>query len=72
MNNSLLDFWRNHKWAIILSLLGLVFAIFVISYGFFKAIFIYICVFVGVFVGVQLDKRVDVKKKVEGFFGYDK
>jgi len=66
------ELWRQHKWAIILALLGLVFALFVISYGFFRALFIYICVALGVFFGMQLDRKVDVKTKVEGFFNNDK
>ncbi len=66
------ELWRQHKWAIILALLGLIFALFVISYGFFKALFIYICVALGIMVGVYLDRRVDVKTKVEDFFSNDK
>ena len=66
------ELWRQHKWAVVLALLGLVFALFVISYGFFKALFIYICVALGIFIGIHLDRRVDVKTKVEDFFSNDK
>lgn len=69
---TLAELWRQHKWAIILAVLGLIFALFVISYGFFRALFIFLCVAAGIFIGVQMDRRLDVRSKVEGFFTNDK
>lgn len=67
-----IELWQKHKWAIILAVLGLLFALFVIGYGFFRALFIFLCVAAGIFIGVQLDRRTDVKRKIEGFFNNDK
>lgn len=64
----LLEIWRNHKWMLLLAVAGLVFAICVISYGFFKALFIFICVAVGVLVGTQIDKTVRDKRKSGGYY----
>lgn len=62
------EIWRNHKWMLLLAVAGLVFAICVISYGFFKAVFIFVCVAVGVLVGMQIDKSVRAKRKPGGYY----
>ena len=65
---TLAQLWQEHKWAIHLTVLAFIFAICVISYGFFKALFIFLCVGVGLFAGVHLDRRKQRKEKMEDFY----
>ncbi len=67
----LLEIWRKHKWVIILGLAGLFFALLAIKYSFLKAIFIYLCIALGVWLGHMLDKKTNVREKVEDFFRND-
>lgn len=65
---TLAEFWRDHKWTIILTALAFLFAVCVITYGFFKAVFIFICVGLGLYAGIQLDKRNQHKDKSEDYW----
>ena len=65
------EIWKKYKWTILLALAGLVFAISVITYGFFKALFIFVCIAVGVYVGLTLDRRAQNKRKVEDPFYHE-
>jgi len=67
----LLDFWREHKWALLLAVAGFFFALLAIKYSFFKAVFIYLCVALGVWGGRLLDKKTGVREKVKDFFRND-
>lgn len=70
-DKQLLDLWRNHKWAILLAVGGLFFALLAIKYSFLKAIFIFLCIGIGLWLGRYLDRRIDIKNKVEDFFKND-
>ena len=70
-DKQLQDFWRNHKWSIILAFCGLFFAILAIEYSFLKAIFIFICIGLGIWLGRFLDKKTNLRKSLEDFFRND-
>lgn len=65
---TLAQLWRDHKWTIVLTVLAFIFAICVISYGFFKAVFIFLCVGLGLFLGRRLDRKNPQKDKSEDFW----
>lgn len=52
----LLSILQEHRGKAIGVFLGLVAGILVISYGFWKALFIMICIFLGYFIGKKLDE----------------
>ncbi|MCL1905888.1 MAG: DUF2273 domain-containing protein [Clostridiales bacterium] len=64
----LLDLWRNHKGKIIGVTCGLVFALFVIRYGFFPALFICLCIAAGLYIGKKIDSKVNIRQSVEDLF----
>ena len=70
-DKQLIDLWRDHKWAIILAVCGLFFAILAISYSFLKAVFIFLCIGLGIWLGRYLDKKTNLRKSVEDFFRND-
>ena len=70
-DKTLLEIWKRYKWTILLTLTGFIFAICVITYGFFEALFIFICIAAGVYVGIRLDKRTGNKRKTEDPFYHD-
>jgi len=49
------DLWQNHRGKLVGSLLGLVFAAFVMWVGFLWTVFVFICVIVGFWVGKRMD-----------------
>ncbi len=56
----------NKHWGKILGgLLGLVFALLVVNYGFWWSVFIYFCIALGIIIGWRLDLN---KKDVSSFF----
>lgn len=61
----LLELWRRYKWTVLLALAGLIFAVCVITYGLFKAIFIFICIGLGIAGGMRLDKRANRGRRPE-------
>jgi len=65
---TLLQLWRDHKWLIILALAAFVFAVSVISYGFFKTIFLFACVAAGIYAGYRLDLRKKKDKSEDDFY----
>ena len=54
---NLLELLKRHKWTIGLAIGALIFAVSVISYGFFKTLFLFICLGLGVWGGLLIDKR---------------
>ncbi len=64
----LIELWRHHKGKSIGIILGLIFGIMVVSFGFWQALFIYICIFIGFFIGKKIDGRVSIKEAVERIF----
>ena len=65
---TLQQIWRDHKWLIILAAAAFIFAVSVISYGFFKTIFLFACVAVGVYVGYRLDRRNKTDQSEDDFY----
>jgi len=49
----------------------LFFALLAIKYSFLKALFIYLCIAIGVWIGRILDRKTNVREKIEGFFRND-
>lgn len=72
IDNAILAFCRNHKWQILCAVIGLLFALFVISYGFWKAIFICVCIAGGLYIGKKLDSKLNIKDAVEEIFKNNK
>lgn len=61
----LLEFWRRHKWTVLCGIIALLFAVSVITYGFFQALFIFLCIGAGLYGGWKLDQRMSKKNKAE-------
>ncbi|MDO4581154.1 MAG: DUF2273 domain-containing protein [Bacillota bacterium] len=68
LDKQLAELWLHHKWKIILAVCGLIFALMVIDFGFWWAVFICLCVAAGALVGRQIDKRVDIKSKLRDYW----
>lgn len=64
----MLELWKHHKGKTIGIILGLVFGIMVVSFGFWQTVFIYFCVFLGFFIGKKLDSRINIKESVTKIF----
>lgn len=60
-DKTIIEFLKRYKWTVILVLAALIFAVSVISYGFFKTVFLFICLAAGVWGGLLLDKRAQDK-----------
>ena len=60
----LINLWRNHKGKIIGAICGLIFALFVIIFGFFQALFICICFAAGIYIGKMIDAKVNLRQSV--------
>jgi uncharacterized membrane protein len=60
--------WRDHRGKIIGVIIGLIFALFVISYGFLEALFICLCIAVGLYLGKKIDDKVNIRQSVEDLF----
>jgi len=60
--------WRNHRGKMIGVALGLIFALFVISYGFFEALFICFCIAVGLYVGKKIDDKMNNRRSSDDIF----
>jgi len=65
------EIWKKYKWTILLAFVGLIFAVSVITYGFFKALFIFACMAVCVYFGLKLDRRAQNKRKAEDPFYHE-
>jgi len=64
----LFNIWRNHKGKIIGVIIGLIFAIFVTSFGFFEALFICFCIGAGFFIGKKIDAKVNIRQSMDDIF----
>ena len=63
------DILTFHKGKLIGVILGLIFGIFTIQFGFWSALFIAICIFVGYFLGRRVDEATDFKALLRKFLG---
>lgn len=57
-----------HWGKIIGGLLGLIFALLVVNYGFWMSLFIFVCIAIGILVGWRLDIGKDVGIYIRRFF----
>ncbi|MDO4733198.1 MAG: DUF2273 domain-containing protein [Bacillota bacterium] len=67
---SVAQLWKEHKWKICLTILAFLFAVCVISYGFFKAVFVFLCIGLGAYAGIQLDRKNKLKDKSEDYWDH--
>lgn len=56
-DKNLIELLKRYKWTIGLAVAALIFAVSVISYGFFKTLFLFVCLGLGVWGGLTIDKR---------------
>ena len=68
LNELLKNLWANHRGKVIGVIAGLLFAGFVISFGFWRSLFIFFCVGVGLFIGVLVDKENGVVNGIKQVF----
>ncbi len=66
--NFWLELWENHRGKVIGVLLGLVFGLMVISFGFFKALFVTLCILIGFWIGRRLDNKLGFKESISKIF----
>ena len=59
---NLLELLKRYKWTILLAVGALIFAVSVISYGFFKTLFLFVCIALGIWGGLLIDKRAKENK----------
>ena len=59
---NLLELLKRYRWTILLAVGALIFAVSVISYGFFKTLFLFVCIALGVWGGLLIDKRAQDNK----------
>lgn len=61
MNSKLLEeIWQNHSGKLLGVLLGFLFGILVITFGFFRTLFVVFCVIAGYVVGKRIDQKEDI------------
>lgn len=68
------DWWyylSKHWGKILGGLLGLVFALLVVNYGFWISLFIYLCIAAGLLIGWRLDMRRGLGRIFKQFFSSD-
>ena len=63
-----MEIWHNNKGKIIGIIAALLFALFVISVGFWKTIFIFICILIGFYIGKKIDDKINIKESIEKLF----
>ncbi|MCR4963598.1 MAG: DUF2273 domain-containing protein [Firmicutes bacterium] len=67
-DKTILTFLRDHKWTIVCGCIGLVFALCVITYGFWRALFICLCIAAGIFLGKKLDEKWNISESLNQIF----
>ena len=60
LREALDDLWHNHRGKTIGTILGIVFGMAVLCFGFWYTVFVLCCGLVGLFVGMQLDRGEDI------------
>ncbi|MGL5514243.1 MAG: DUF2273 domain-containing protein [Sporomusa sp.] len=61
MNSKLLEeIWQHHRGKLLGMLIGLVFGILVLTFGFFRTLFVVLCAFAGYVVGKRIDQKEDI------------
>ncbi|MCL2817471.1 MAG: DUF2273 domain-containing protein [Clostridiales bacterium] len=64
----LANLWDNHRGKIIGVLVALFFGIIVLSFGFWKTLFLLACILVGLFIGYHIDAKINIKETLGKFF----
>ncbi len=57
-----------HRGKLIGATIGLVFGLFTILFGFWKAFFLGVCIYLGYFIGSRIDKNDDFKALLKKFW----
>ncbi len=65
------NFFSEHWGKIVGALIGLIFALLVINYGFWLSLFIFLCIAVGLLIGWRLDVSNNVGRFLNRFFSKD-
>ena len=60
--------WENHRGKVVGVLLGLIFGLIVLRYGFWRAFFVLICVAAGYFIGSRTDAGEQLQGAISKFF----
>ena len=63
----LLELYRNNKGKVNGTIIGLLFAVFVLLIGFFKTLFLVICVLLGYYIGKKIDNKESIIEVLEKF-----
>jgi len=58
------ELWKKDRGKIVGVILGLLFALFVISFGFWQAVFIALCVLIGLSIGKTIDNNGSFKRSL--------
>ncbi len=67
----ILHMWENHRGKIVGIVLGLIFGVCVVKYGFGRAIFVLICVLIGYYIGKKIDAKVNFRSALENLIHKD-
>lgn len=66
MNSKLLaEIWQNHSGKISGTAIGLLIGIFIITFGFFRTIFVLLCMIAGYVIGKRIDEKEDIMDILE-------
>ncbi|SEO28338.1 MULTISPECIES: DUF2273 domain-containing protein [Propionispora] len=66
MNSKLLaEIWQNHSGKISGAAIGLLIGIFIITFGFFRTIFVLLCMIAGYVIGKRIDEKEDIMDILE-------
>lgn len=61
MNSEILtEFWKLHSGKIVGTLVGLLFGVFIILFGFFYTIFVMVCMVSGYVIGKRIDEKENI------------
>ncbi len=61
MNSEILtEFWKLHNGKIVGTLVGLLFGVFIILFGFFYTIFVMVCMVSGYVIGKRIDEKENI------------
>lgn len=63
--------WDNHRGKIIGVLAALLIGIIILSFGFWRSLFLLACILVGLFIGHHVDAKASIKKTLRKFFNGD-
>ena len=66
MNSEILtEFWKLHNGKIVGTLVGLLFGVFIILFGFFYTIFVMVCMVSGYVIGKRIDEKENIMARLD-------